>query len=280
VRTATTASRVLSEEENAAQTTKRVARRWDWYAVPRSWRETAQVSLLLLALLAIFFWRAVFLGRKLVPMDLAYTDPFYLPYAPQGFTQPHNALLYDQAYQFYPGRAFTLEALRQGFLPFWNPYIYCGTPYLAEEEPAIFYPLNVLSYVFPAADTFLFTAVARLFVAGLATYWFVRTMGGGRFGALLSTISFTFCGFMVVWLSHQHTNVAAWLPAMFLTVEWLYRYSPVGSSPPGANGVPPLGGRKSSARHIVFVALVITMSLHVGCSRAVLSLSCGIHLVE
>jgi len=217
--------------QDTAERNETVARRW----------ETLQVSLLLLTLLAIFFWKAVFLGRKLVPEDLAYNDAFYLEYRPAGFTQPHNALLYDQAYQFYPGRVYVLEALQQGFLPFWNPYLYCGAPFMAEEEPAVFYPLNIVSYVLPAADTFLFTAAARLFVAGLATYWFVRTMGRGKFGALLSSISFAFSGFMVVWLSHQHTNVAAWLPAMFLTVEWLHR--------------------KPSAQHIAWVALVIAAQL-------------------
>ncbi len=208
-----------------------MARRW----------ETVQVSLLLLALLAIFFGEAIFTGRKLLPVDIAYLDPVFRSQAPPGFTEPHNALLYDQAYQSYPWRVQIAETLSQGSLPFWNPYIYCGSPLLAEDQPAVFYPLNILSYVLPPQDAVLFTALARLFVAALGAYWFTRTIGGGRFGALISAVTFAFSGFMIVWLGHPHTNVAAWLPALFLSLEWLYR--------------------RGSPRHIALVALVVAAQL-------------------
>jgi len=206
----------------------------------RCW-ETVQVSLLLLTLLAIFFGEAIFLGRKLLPADIAYTDPVYLGYAPAEFTKPHNILLYDEAYQFYPWHVYVSQALRQGFLPFWNPYVYCGTPLMAEDQSAVFYPLNILSYAFSPSDAVLFTAFARLLIAGLATYWFVRTIGGNRFGALIGAVTFTFSGFMIVWLGHPHTNVAAWLPALFLTAEWLHR--------------------RSNVQHVAFVALVVAAQL-------------------
>ncbi len=208
-----------------------MARRW----------ETVKASLLLLALLAIFFGEAVFTGRKLLPADIAYLDPVFRSQAPPDFTEPHNVLLYDQAYQSYPWRVQIAEALSQGSLPFWNPHIYCGAPLLAEDQPAVFYPLNILSYAFPPQDAVLFTALARLLVAALGAYWFTRTIGGGRFGALISAVTFAFSGFMIVWLGHPHTNVAAWLPAWFLTLEWLYR--------------------RSSAWHIALVALVVAAQL-------------------
>ncbi|MBM4428729.1 MAG: YfhO family protein [Chloroflexi bacterium] len=181
------------------------------------------VSLFLLTLLLLFFWRAVFLGRKLLPADIAYTDVIYEPYAPAGFTKPHNLLLYDQAYQFYPWRVYAWRTIRQGSIPFWNPYIYCGAPFLAVDQPGVFYPLNILSYAFHPSDAVLFTALARLFIAAIATYWFVRHLGGGLFGSLVSAITFAFCGFMIAWLGHRHTNVAAWLPVWFLTLEWLQK---------------------------------------------------------
>jgi hypothetical protein len=223
-----------------------MARRW----------ETVRVSLLLLTVLVIFFGEAMFLGRKLVPADIAYTDPVFLPHAPAEFAKPHNILLYDQAYQFYPWRVYVSRALRQGFLPFWNPYVYCGTPLMAEDQPAVLYPLNILSYALPPPDAVLFTAVARLFIAGLATYWFVRTLGGDQFGAVVSAVTLTFSGFMIVWLGHPHTNVAAWLPALFLTVEWLHR--------------------RPSLRHIALVAVVVGAQLTGGhAETALYTLSAG-----
>jgi hypothetical protein len=219
-------------------------------------REILWVSLLLLALLVVFFEEALFTGRKLLPADIAYTDPVFSDSAPAGFIKPHNVLLYDQAYQFYPWRVYVSQVLRQGSLPFWNPYTYCGTPLLAEDQPAVFYPLNIISYPLPPADAVLFTALLRLFVAGLSTYWFVRTIGLGPLAAVFSAVTFTFSGFMVVWLGHPHTNVAAWLPALFLTVEWLCR--------------------RTSPRNVAWVAFVVATQLTGGhAETALYTLSAG-----
>jgi hypothetical protein len=200
-----------------------------------------QIAALWLVLLAVFFGQALFTGRKLVPADIVFTDPIFAGYAPDGLTTPHNVLLYDQAYQFYPWRLYSTQALRQGFLPLWNPHVYCGAPFMAEDQPAVLYPLNILSYVFAPANAVLFTAVARLFIAGLATYWFVRTIGGNRLAALVSGVTFTFSGFLIVWLGHPHTNVAVWLPVLFLTAEWLYR--------------------RTHLRHIALVGLTVAAAL-------------------
>jgi hypothetical protein len=202
---------------------ERPERGWTPSAAERRHGEAVRVALLFLMLLAVFFWRAIFLGQKLVPGDIVYSDPVYAGYAPPGFTTANNTLLYDQAYQFYPWRVYTVRTLQQGTLPLWNPHIYCGTPFLAADQPAVFYPLNVLTDMLSAADAALATALARLLIAGLTTYWFLRTIGAGRFGALLGGISYAFGGFMIVFLGHPHTNVAAWLPALFLSLEWLYR---------------------------------------------------------
>jgi len=86
----------------ALQPKEIVARRW----------EILQVSLLL-TLLAVFFWKAVFLSRKLLPVDIAYTDPVCFCHAPAESTKLHNILLYDQAYHFYPWRVYTSQVLKQ-----------------------------------------------------------------------------------------------------------------------------------------------------------------------
>ncbi len=210
-------------------------------SIKRHHEEAVQATLLFLVLLAAFFWRSIFLGQKLVPADIIYSDPVYAAQAPSGFTEANNTLLYDQTYQFYPWRVYSARSLRQGTLPLWNPYIYCGAPFLAADQPAVLYPLNILTYVLSAADAALATALARLLIAGLTTYWFLRTIGAGRFGGLLGGLSYALGGFMIVFLGHPHTNVAAWLPALFLSLEWLYR--------------------KVNARHVAILALVTAVQL-------------------
>ena len=219
-------------------------------------RETLQISLILAILLAVFFWRPIFQGRKLLPADIAFNDAVYSGHVPAEHAVLHNILLYDQTYQFYPWRVFASRSVHEGYLPFWNPYVYCGVPLLSEDQPAVFYPLNIVSYALTPADASLFLAMARLFVAGLATYWFVRAIGGNRFGSLISAVTFAFSGFMIVFLGHPHTNVVAWLPAFFLSVEWFVR--------------------KQDARNVAWVALVVACQLTGGHSETALyTLSAG-----
>ena len=45
---------------------------------------------------------------------------------------------------FYPVSAVLSEAVKNFALPFWNPYIYCGMPFLANPQNAVFYPLSYL----------------------------------------------------------------------------------------------------------------------------------------
>src|SRR4051794_34214718 len=49
----------------------------------------------------------------------------------------------------YPMRHLAAEALQQGRLPFWNPYVFSGLPLLANPQAALFYPLSALGFVLP-----------------------------------------------------------------------------------------------------------------------------------
>ena len=193
-------------------------------------REIVEVTLLLLALLVVFFWPAVVGGRVLLPTDLIFdVDPLWRPLAPEGYTQPSNQLLSDQVYQFLPWKAFALRSLAQGHLPLWNPYSNGGQPFVGNAQSAVFSPFNLVGYLVPLYASYIVTAILRLSVAGVFTFLFAREIGLGKPGALLSTIAFTFSGPMMVWLGHPHSFVIVWLPAMLLTIEralarrsWLY----------------------------------------------------------
>ena len=192
----------------------------------RSRSHRGEAALVILAfgiLLTVFFWKPLILGYKLLPSDIIFRDPFFSEHAPPGFLKPHNNLLYDETYQFFPWRVHVKEAMSQGQLPLWNPYIFCGTPFLAKDQPAVFDPINLFSLAFETVDAVLVVAILRIVVAGLGTYLLVRALGGGRIGAFVSAVSYGFGGFIIVWLAHPHSGVAAWLPWFLLTIEWLVR---------------------------------------------------------
>jgi len=173
----------------------------------------------LAAVLVLLFWRALFTDRVLAPADIVFRTPFFADVAPAGFSRPANPLLYDQAYQFAPWRRFARESLLAGHLPLWNPYSLAGTPFIATQQTAVFYPINLLLLAVPFERTFVWSALLRLWTAGMLTFLLARRLGLSPMPALISAFAFMLSGFLVVGIGHPHTGVALWLPGVALAVE-------------------------------------------------------------
>ncbi len=50
----------------------------------------------------------------------------------------------DNYYLMLPQKIFLVEQLKQGVVPFWNPYNFSGVPFLADINHAPFYPSTLL----------------------------------------------------------------------------------------------------------------------------------------
>jgi len=191
------------------------------YASKRGWRvsETLLISVLLLALLCFYFWRVILGGFTLTPADMIFDFSFFKEAAPSGFQHASNALLSDVVLKFYPWHTVAREVLQNGQVPFWNPYIYCGTPLFANAESAVLYPVNLLGYLLPLNTALAFSAILRMFIAGLGTFLFLRALKVGRFGAVIGAVTFMFGGSMTVWLNYPVGNAYAWMPMLFFLGE-------------------------------------------------------------
>jgi hypothetical protein len=150
-----------------------------------------------------------------------FATPFFAGGTPQGSSLATNSLLFDQVYQFTPWRYFAWKSLRAGSLPLWNPYSLAGSPFIGSMQSAVFYPINLLLTAIPFEQTFVWSAVIRLWIAGYCTYLLAQRYWLGRAASFIAACSFMLCGFLVVWLGHPHTNVAIWLPALILAAEYL-----------------------------------------------------------
>lgn len=153
-------------------------------------------------------------GRALVPAH------FQQQWAPWGDPQPAasgqpiwNPLAADGVLQFYPWRHFARATLRSGEVPLWNPYQFCGTPFAANGQSAVFYPPNVLFWILPTASAFGWSALLHLFMAGTFTYWLGRAMALSDVAAALTGVTFMLCGWLMAWLPlPTFMSVAVWLP--------------------------------------------------------------------
>ena len=129
---------------------------------------------------------------------------------------------HDVLAQFYHQRHLTYELLRSGELPLWNPYIFCGMPLLAEIQTAAFYPLNFPFLFLSTAPAINLSFATHVFMAGLFTWFFARSMGIGRAGALLAATAYMFGGFAMgyVFSGHLPQLIAlSWTPLLFFAAQ-------------------------------------------------------------
>jgi hypothetical protein len=91
------------------------------------------------------------------------------------------AIPWDMIDYYYPSQFYSTESIKNGSLPFWNPHILSGFPALADPENAVFYPLNIVLYLFSlssplslkALETFL---ALHYFLTGLFMWIFLRSL--------------------------------------------------------------------------------------------------------
>jgi len=176
---------------------------------------------LLAGVALLLFGRAPLSGGVLAPTDNVFATPFFAGEAPRDFRVPRNPLLLDQVYQFVPWRRFAWETLREGRLPLWNPQSQAGDPLVATMQSAVFYPINLLLVAIPFDQTFAWSAILKLWIAGTLTFLLARQYRLCVQAALVSAVAFMLSSYLVVWLGHPDTNVAVWLPGILLLDELL-----------------------------------------------------------
>ncbi|MEN6372355.1 MAG: YfhO family protein [Armatimonadota bacterium] len=185
--------------------------------------------MLLFILTLVFLYPVIFGGKALLSAKyLAGIEPWNGG-APPGKLPQWNPLQWDGIAQFYPWRVHYSRSLSDGYLPLWNPHQFCGTPFAANAQTAVLYPLNLLFVIFTPVKAFGFSAALHLFLAGAFAFLLARALGLGRFGATVSGIVFEFSAFMVVWLELPTlVNVAVWLPlVLYLILRSMDRTGPI-----------------------------------------------------
>jgi O-antigen/teichoic acid export membrane protein len=183
------------------------------------------IVLFLLALPLILFWPVTTGGRTLVPFDNLYAFQPWKTFAESmGVGVPHNELLSDLLLENYAWKTFIVQALQDGQIPLWNPYLFAGVPFLAAGQHSALCPFSVLFYVLPITQAYGWFTVLHLFLAALFMHVFVRTLGVGRLGSTISAVTYAFCGFMIVSVDFPMVLAAvSWLPFVLTMTELMIR---------------------------------------------------------
>lgn len=134
----------------------------------------------------------------------------------------------DLAGFLYPTYHFAQEWLLRGVLPLWNPNIFGGIPFVGDIQSALFYPLNLFTYVLSNPLQYRdleYLAVLHFYIAGagmfsLLRYGPLKNRDGGKLNLVASMAGALAFAFSDLFITHfGNLNLiatASWLPLIFL----------------------------------------------------------------
>jgi len=156
-------------------------------------RDIASLALLTLAVVA-FFWPLV-LGQAWIPNGGG-----------------------DLVSFLWPMYRFAARSLRSGHVPLWNPHLHSGTPFVADNQSGVFYPVNVVTFALlgpPSYGAMEGLVVFHIWLAAVGTYVLLRAFRLRRSGAVLGALAFALSDLFITHIGNLNLNAtAAWLPLL------------------------------------------------------------------
>lgn len=171
--------------------------------------------------------RMAFLCAAFAACMAAAYGPFFLHY------NVKILLGYIDRWAYFGPMAYYMDAvIHRGEFPLWNPLTFCGAPFAANLQSAVFYPPHLLRSLLTLHPTPLnaFTGLAimtlaHLFVAAAGTYALGRSHAMSRTAASTAALAYAFGAAMTrrvaeVWL---FAAMAAWMPVILWLIHRAFR---------------------------------------------------------
>jgi O-antigen/teichoic acid export membrane protein len=183
------------------------------------------IAAFLLIVPLLFFFSQTLGGKTVVPLDnLFQWEPYRSLAGEYGVGAPHNGLLSDLILENTAWKQFLREQVTSGQVPFWQPYILGGSPFLAAGQSQTLYPFSVLFLVMPITAAFGWFIVSQLWLAGLNMYILARVLGVKRIGGVVAALAYQLSGFMMVsGVFPMILAASAWLPLELATIDLVLR---------------------------------------------------------
>jgi hypothetical protein len=139
----------------------------------------------------------------------------------------------------WPMYRFAARSIRLGTVPLWNPHLHSGTPFVADNQSGVFYPVNLLTFLITGPPSYVVMeslAVFHVWLAAVAMFILLRGFGLGRPAAVLGGLAFGLSDLFVTHVGNLNLNAtAAWLPlALWLTHKALQDKSTAWAGAAGA----------------------------------------------
>ncbi|MCX7957171.1 MAG: YfhO family protein [Endomicrobia bacterium] len=111
----------------------------------------------------------------------------------------------DIMLQFKPWKIFITECLEKikysqnylDYLPLWNPYNFCGIPFIANVQAQIFYPFSLIFYILKEfVISFKLFVILHFILAGIFMFIYLENKKISFLGCLLGSIIWNFNGYL------------------------------------------------------------------------------------
>ena len=128
----------------------------------------------------------------------------------------HKSLFWrDTLHTYYPFFEFFRKYIFQGDFPFWNPFLFTGTPQFASPEPPLLYPSTWLFVFIPFSKALTINLILHSLLAALGIYLLGQIYKLQWLTSIFSACSFIFCGiyfslnnvFPLIW-------TCSWIPLL------------------------------------------------------------------
>jgi len=169
-----------------------------------------------------------------------------------------NPHLRDVTHQVEPWLIFMRAELREGRLPYWNPFQFSGTPFWSNGSSAPLFPLHLVFAALPLQLGLVLLPWLRLLIGGLGAWAFARQLGASERGALVAAVAFPLSGVVTSWLLYPMANCHALVPWVFWATERLARRPAAWPWLAAFGGLELLGGHPETA---VFTGMLTAVYL-------------------
>lgn len=173
--------------------------------------------LLLIALIFSVYYKLFLFGKIPFPGDLLVGS--YSPWFDYYKIPVQNPIISDVFSQLLPWKHLSVDILKSGQWPLWNPYSFTGTPFLASYQSATLYPLNVL-LLLPEYFGWGIFIFSQTLLAALNLYLFLSLHVKSKLARLTGAAIFALGGLMTTWVEQGiPIHGIIWLPLSLYLIE-------------------------------------------------------------
>jgi len=133
-------------------------------------------------------------------------------FSPVLFTE--NTFVFRDFYRYYyPFYHLKVSLIKDGIFPFWNPYLFSGTPLFALIQLGTLYPISILLYLLPFGLGIKLFIIIHFLLSGIFMYCLGKVLNLKTSASLAAGITFSFSSFLLCMIAHPNILCSmTWMP--------------------------------------------------------------------